>query len=449
MVRQSNERSYGSLKDGDKISDKHKRELGRIRSSPTFRLSTLFTKSAEKPWKLLWLPLSILILLIQVVRERVGATPRYANSEPFTGESQQRNCVVFFPTNGVGLGHFTRLLSIARRMKKADPEMEAVLFTTSPTLQLLREEGFPAYRLPGRKEFTGMEANTWNSITEEMLSNIFAIHRPKAFVFDGSYPYRGMLNAIIRRDDILRIWVRRGSLKKNSTSVPTDSLDIFDYLIHPGDSVDTNINENKISDATIYCDPVVLLDEDEIVASDVLKSRLGIPEDEIVAYVQLGAGKINDISSDISIILGVLQDAGVWAVIGESLLGSRIEISDMSNVRILRDYPNSRYFSSFDFGVISGGYNSFHEAIMFSLPCICIPNTKTGMDDQLARAKVAEESGFMLVEENVTRPRIKKLVSKIIDSDNRQAMIESGDSLRKPNGASQVADHISGLIFTN
>ena len=71
------------------------------------------------------------------------------------------------------------------------------------------------------------------------------------------------------------------------------------------------------------------------------------------------------------------------------------------------------------------------------------------MDDQLARAKVAEESGFMLVEENVTRPRIKKLVSKIIDSDNRQAMIESGDSLRKPNGASQVADHISGLIFTN
>ena len=223
-----------------------------------------------------------------------------------------------------------------------------------------------------------MEANTWNSITEEMLSNIFAIHRPKAFVFDGSYPYRGMLSTIIRRDDILRIWVRRGILKKNSTSVPTDSLDIFDYLIHPGDSVDTNINENKVSDATIYCDPVVLLDEDEIVASDVLKSRLGIPEDEIVAYVQLGAGKINDISSDISIILGVLQDAGVWAVIGESLLGSRIEISDMSNVRILRDYPNSRYFSSFDFGVISGGYNSFHEAIMFSCPVFAYQTPRLG-----------------------------------------------------------------------
>ena len=449
MVRQSSKHPYGSLKDGDKISDKHKRELGRIRSSPTFRLGTIFTKSAEKPWKLLWLPLSIFMLLIQVVRERVGATPRYTNSEPFTGESEQRNCVVFFPTNGVGLGHFTRLLSIARRMKHADPEMEAVFLTTSPTLHLLREEGFPAYRLPGRKEFSNMEANTWNSITEEMLSNIFAIHRPKAFVFDGSYPYRGMLNAIVRRDDILRLWVRRGSFKKNSTSVPMDSLDIFDYLIHPGDSVDTNTNEYKPEQSVIHCDPVVLLDEHEIVASDVLKSRLGIPEDEIVAYVQLGAGNINDISSDISIILEVLQDAGVWTVIGESLLGSRIEISDMPNVRVLRDYPNSRYFSSFDFGVITGGYNSFHEAILFSLPCICIPNTKTGMDDQLARAKVAEESGFMLVEENVTRPKMKKLVSEIIDSENRQEMIESGTSLQKPNGASQVAEYISGLIFNN
>ena len=47
----------------------------------------------------------------------------------------------------------------------------------------------------------------------------------------------------------------------------------------------------------------------------------------------------------------------------------------------------------------------------------------------------------MLVEENVTRPRMKNLVSKILDSENRQSMVDSGNSLRKPNGASQVADH--------
>ena len=88
-----------------------------------------------------------------------------------------------------------------------------------------------------------------------------------------------------------------------------DSLEIFDYLIRPGDSVEPNTNEDETNKPTIHCDPVVLLDDDEIVAN-VLKSRLGIPEDEIVAYVQLGAGNINDISTDISIILQVLHDAG-------------------------------------------------------------------------------------------------------------------------------------------
>ena len=66
-------------------------------------------------------------------------------------------------------------------MKKADPDMEAIFFTTSPTLHILREEGFAAYHLPGRKEFSDMDASTWNSITEEILSNVFAIHRPRHF----------------------------------------------------------------------------------------------------------------------------------------------------------------------------------------------------------------------------------------------------------------------------
>ena len=437
---------YGSLREGGIITEKHKRQLSRVRSSPTFRLSQLFVKAAEKPWKLLWLPVSIFLLMVQVVRERLGILPSYSDNEPFYGSQIQRNCIVMFPTNGVGFGHFTRLLSIARRMKKSDPNLEIVFFTTMPTLHLLQDEGFPAYHVPNRNKFSGMEAKTWNSITEEILSNIFAIHRPRAFLFDGSYPYRGMLNAISRRDDILRIWVRRGSFRRGASSVPVDSFENFDFIVRPGDSVQPGKDEETLQIPTIHCDPVVLLEDEEIEPSEALRSRLGIPEGDKVAYVQLGAGRINDIFSDISIIVDVLEEHGIWAVIGESMLGERISVNDFSNVRILRDYPNSRYISSFDFGIISGGYNSFHEAIHFSLPCICIPNKKTGMDDQLARCKIAEDAGFMMVEEKVTKPRIKDKVSKILNSEYRQAMIEGGASLRKPNGASQISDHILRAI---
>ena len=41
-----------------------------------------------------------------------------------------------------------------------------------------------------------MSARQWNGLVEEMLTLIFEMHSPKWFIFDGAFPYRGMLNAI-------------------------------------------------------------------------------------------------------------------------------------------------------------------------------------------------------------------------------------------------------------
>jgi len=438
--------SYTSVNDSTSVSDKYKREMGRLRSSPTFRLSILFTSISKNPFSILWLPLSIVNLLFTIVSERLGKKPSYTDSEAFETSQNNRNCIVFFPTNGVGFGHLTRTLAIARRMRYIDPSLEIVFFTTMPVLHILQDEGFPAYHIPNRDKFNKMEANVWNSICEELISNIFTVHRPKAFVFDGSYPYRGMLNAIKRRDDIVRAWIRRGSFKVGASSVPSDSFNHFDLLIRPGDSVEITPNEVEIPIPLLMCDPVTLFDKNELKSPEILRNRLGIPLDSTVAYLQLGAGKINDIFSDIAITIDVLKEFGVWVVIGESMLGDRIENSEFDNVRIIRDYPNSQYFDSFDFGIISGGYNSFHEAISFQLPCICIPNKKTGIDNQYARAAIADESGCMFIIDEVTRPKMKILVSKIVEENTRSKMSHASKSLKKENGASQIATHILDLF---
>ena len=52
--------------------------------------------------------------------------------------SEQNNTIVMSPTNGVGFGHFTRMLAIAKRMKQNDPTLEIIFFTTMPTLHLLK-----------------------------------------------------------------------------------------------------------------------------------------------------------------------------------------------------------------------------------------------------------------------------------------------------------------------
>ncbi|MGB0236998.1 MAG: UDP-N-acetylglucosamine--LPS N-acetylglucosamine transferase, partial [Poseidonia sp.] len=108
----------------------------------------------------------------------------------------------------------------------------------------------------------------------------------------------------------------------------------------------------------------------------------------------LGAGRINDIDSDVRrVVDALLAHEDVHVVLGESMLGERLEV-DLERVHLVRDYPNALYLKAFDASVQAGGYNSFHEMRSVGLPTLFLPNMNTGMDDQLARCKVAEEEGW-------------------------------------------------------
>ena len=126
-------------------------------------------------------------------------------------------------------------------------------------------------------------------------------------------------------------------------------------------------------------------------------------------YVQLGAGEINDINSEIRLTIAALtENNGVHVILGESLIGDRLDI-DLDNVHIIRDYPNAMYFNGFDATVQAGGYNSFHETRQSTLPALFYPNMNTGMDDQLARCNIAVEEGWGIVVEERNEKQLRKV----------------------------------------
>ena len=47
------------------------------------------------------------------------------------------------------------------------------------------------------------------------------------------------------------------------------------------------------------------------------------------------------------------------------------------------------------------------------MPTIFIPNQNTGMDDQLARCKVAEDEGWGVVIKSVTKQEINEAIEKL------------------------------------
>ena len=96
------------------------RENRRLRNSASFRAGKLFTRAATKPWLLPLLPFSILFLMFSIGMERLGRWPVPVDSKGMraTSPGEPRDCVMFFPTNGVGFGHFTRMYALAKRFKK-------------------------------------------------------------------------------------------------------------------------------------------------------------------------------------------------------------------------------------------------------------------------------------------------------------------------------------------
>ena len=419
------------LDDNDTRTTRLKRELYRLRVSPSLRLGSHLTDAIRKPWRAPFLILTLPCLMLMIGFELLGwksQPPAYQTN--LSGRPTSKgDCIVMFPTNGVGFGHFTRMLAVAKQMKKLNADLEIIFFTTMPTLHLLNPYGIPAHHISGPKYFKDMSSEEWNALLEEELCICFETHKPSMFLFDGAFPYRGMLRAIQGRNSMRKIWMRRGSFRKGS-SIPVDSIEFFDAVIHPEDSVITKVEQIEHNVEVITCPPIVMLEPDELLSREKSRSRLGLPQDAIVVYVQLGAGEINDIESEIRLTLdSLLQNPVVHVVLGESLIGGRVDI-DLPRVHILRDYPNSMYFNGFDATVQAGGYNSFHETRTFGLPALFYPNMNTGMDDQLARCKVAETENWGIVIEQRTQKTITVGIKKLLSmSKSTDQKYESGSEV--------------------
>ncbi|MBH34005.1 MAG: hypothetical protein CMB74_00970 [Euryarchaeota archaeon] len=372
------------------------------------------TNAFKSPWKIPFLPLTFPIHVVLLGLEKLGLKAKPARYNPLTGlDSESKNCVLLFPTNGVGFGHFTRMYAVAKAVRKHDPFTEVIFFTPMPTLHVPYVDDFPTYHMAGKYKFNDMSSSKWNGLIEEQLLMILDAHQPKLFVFDGAFPYRGMLNAIKRKSSMRKVWMRRGMFKKGSR-IPAGSVEFFDTVVHPGDAIQERGEKISHNVEEIHVPPILLVDEHEKLTKAESRSRLGVPDDVIVWYLQLGAGQINDIESEVRITVECIleSDSSCYIVIGESLLGQRIDFQH-ERVRLLRDYPNSIYLNGIDYSVQAGGYNSFHEMRVSRTPTIFFPNMKTGMDDQNARCKVAVDEGWGVVVETRTRKNILLSIAEV------------------------------------
>jgi UDP-N-acetylglucosamine--N-acetylmuramyl-(pentapeptide) pyrophosphoryl-undecaprenol N-acetylglucosamine transferase len=338
---------------------------------------------------------------------------------------------LFLPINGAGLGHLTRSLAIARRLKREQPDAEIVFLTTSIGVTLVHREGFACHHVTPAA-LLNVGAIQWNSLFFKSLRNALDIHKPHCLVFDGTIPYLGLQRVMHSYRRIRYVWIKRGLYKEGTDIKRLTSLSRgFKAIISPGE-LGAEVAEAVAGSGIYPVEPIALLDTSDLLEKAVARQLLRLASAEPCVYVQLGAGNINGIADAQDRIIAVLKSKGIQVVLGQSPIALNPK-PDLRADSVIVDYPNSKYFSAFDFAVLAGGYNSVCEAVMLGLPAIFFPNTQTGADDQLKRVQNACAFGRYEVMVEFNEDQFEQIVDKLLEN------LRSAKSLEQRNGAASAA----------
>jgi UDP:flavonoid glycosyltransferase YjiC (YdhE family) len=349
--------------------------------------------------------------------------------------------VLFVSSNGTGMGHLTRLLSIANRTSE---RIEPFFFSMSSAVPVVAPYGYPWEYCPSRDDLdvTAME---WNPFFASRFADVVRRFRPKALIFDGTWPYRGFGEAKELFPDLVYVWSRRSMWVEGHRTDGLDKSVWFDLIIEPGEfaaEADRGPTVGRGDARTVG--PITLLDRTDLLSRDQARAELGMNPDENAILVTLGGGNANELGPDLEAIAQVMERRPGWKVYATRAPIAR-NVMTHADIRTISPYPLSRVMPAFDVAVVACGYNAYHEAIMAGIPTIFVPKPKV-TDDQFARARYAGEAGVGVDVEEVSAAAIEHALTRLLAPGEKDRIRERCAALYPENGAAEAAALLENVL---
>jgi len=297
--------------------------------------------------------------------------------------------ILLMSSNGAGMGHLTRLFSYATRLEEG---ARAHIVSLSQAAPLAGRLGLSYEYLPSAKAL-GMPPGRWRPIFQDRVGDAINRFDPDVVVFDGTWPYGGMEEIRAAHPEAHWTWSRRGMWRESRNSEQLAKAAWFDSVLEPGDLAAAYDRGATATADAHRVGPVTLVDTAELEPREQARAALGLPADGPLALVSLGAGNINDTTSEVGAAIHALTGLGVGVCVTVPDIATAGAAAG-EDIHLVRDYPLSRRYAAFDVVVSAAGYNSFHELLRMGVPSLFVPNTETSLDDQEARARFAADHGW-------------------------------------------------------
>lgn len=359
------------------------------------------------------------------------------------GILRRRRRILSLSTNGIGMGHLSRQLAVAERLR---PGIETVFLGLSQSVGVVRRYGYLSEHIPFF-EAIGLESGYWNRALAQHLLSAVDFYDAAAIMLDANHPFAGLQDLRARHPGLPMVWMRRGLWRRDHDTAPLDRAPLFDLVLEPGEIAAAYDDGPTASrPEAVRLAPVRLVDPGMQLSRAAACRDIGLSPDGLNVLLMPGAQNNFDAGG---LWARVLAEVAAWPgatpVLGEWTI-SRTEHPWPAAYPRMRGFPYARWFPAFDLAVSAAGYNSFTDLVSLGLPAVFVPNENPSMDRQELRAAYAARHGLGAALRADAPGRVAQVLAPFRAAGFRSRMAEAQRAAFPGNGAADAARLVAELV---
>jgi len=348
--------------------------------------------------------------------------------------------VILATTNGKGMGHLSRQLALALASLGG---MDPVIFSLSSAVPVVGRYDVRAEWAPGVQRGQ-VPRRHWDAYLADRIVALIQEVGASAFVFDGVYPYDGVLRALRRMPDVPFVWSRRAMWQQGVGARALRYRRLFAAVLEPGDLASAgDVGRTVALDDATRLGPVTLVGHVPKISRIQARSELGLDLDRPTLLLTLGSNRRTDLYAAYQRTVERFSAAGWQVAVTSSPIRDQGTLA--GGPRVISVFPLVRYLNAFDAAVSASGYNAVHELLYSGLPTLLVPNADAITDDQRTRARVVANTGLALAADPERPREFDAALDRLLDTRVRERLIASCLELAPTTGATEAARAVIGI----